>query len=154
MGFDRFLPGSSLRVVQATPRQQVTSRASCGLPPLDCATERMSAPCPLCLRWEPEARWCCRDESGDESGERLHKSWCQCRCLPRRPGDSLLLPDHLALGRPGHHWRLHLHPFRTICHYHCGPHWKLCWIEYCCWSDRSKDHRTARTKRKQKSNDN
>lgn len=151
MGSGLFRPYSFLLEVLGTQRQQVISPASCGLPRWGYAMEILTAPCSLCLHWEPIGRWCCHDENGGESGERLHKSLCQCRCRPRPPGGSHLLPGHWAQFHPGHHWSLHPLPFRTIYRCRCGPRWKLCWIEYYCSSVRSKVRQTARRNRKWKS---
>lgn len=148
MGFG-LSPDSFLLVVLGTQQRQVTSPASFGLPRWGCATETPSAPCSLCLRSEPAGRWCCHDESGGGCGERLHKSWCRCRCRPTPPGGSRLLPGRWAPFRPGRRWRFHPLPSRTIYHCRCGPHWKLCWIECCCWSAQSKGHRTASTNTKE-----
>lgn len=151
MGFGLSRPDSFLLAGLGTQRPQVTSPTSCGLPRWGYAMETLTSPCSLGLHWELAGRWCCRDESGGERGEGLHKSWCRCRCRPTPPEGSRLLPGRWALFHPGHRRRLHLLPFRTIYRCRCGPRWTLCWIECCCWSGQNKGHPTARTNRKWKS---
>lgn len=146
MGFDPSNPSSFLQEARETPRRRAISRASCGLPRSDCATEMTTGPGCLCSRSEPAARWCCRGGSAGGRGEGRCKSWCRCRCRPRLPGGNPLLPGHWVLGHPGRRWILHRPPFRTICRCRCGPRWKLCWTGCYCWSDRSKGHPTARGK--------
>lgn len=148
MGFGLSRRDLSLREDPRTQQQLETSPASCGCPQWDCATETLTSPCPLCFQWEPAARWCCRDENESGNGEGLQKSWCQFRCRLMRPEGNLLLQVHWAPFQPGHHWSHHLHPFRTICHCHCGLHWKLCWIACYCWSVQSKGRPTAAHKKK------
>lgn len=148
MGFDLCRQDSFLLEDLGTQQQQATSLASCGLPQWGCAMETLTAPCSLCLHWEPVGRWCCHDENENGSGEGLHKSWCRCHYQLRPPGGSLLLPGRWARFQPDHHSSLHPLPFRTIYRCHCGPHWKLCWTECYCWSVQSKGHPTASTNRK------
>lgn len=141
---------SSLQEDRRTRRQLETSPASCGFLRWDCATGTPTSPGPLCFRWEPAARWRCRDGGESGNGEEPQKSWCRCRCRLMRPEGNLLLQVRWAPFHPGPRWSHHLHPFRTICHCHCGPHWKLCWTACCCWSVQSKGRPTAAHKKKTK----